>query len=79
MSHRRDKTTPSSDRTLAVWSGLLALVGATAFAAWRAVADDAVDSAERLTTFGSNLLWPGVLIFFAIAAMVWMGWKLNLD
>ena len=79
MSHRRDKTSRSNDRALVAWSSLLAFAGAAAFAAWRAVAVDGEDAGERLATFGSNLLWPGVLIFFGLAAMVWMGWKINLD
>jgi len=79
MSHRRDKTSSSNDRALAGWSGLLALAGTAAFAAWRAAAADAEGTGDRLAAFGSNLLWPGVLIFFGLAAMVWMGWKINLD
>ena len=79
MSHRRDKTSSSNDRALAAWSSLLASAGAAAFAAWRAVADEAEGTSERLATFGTSLVWPGLLIFFGIAVIVWMGWKLNLD
>jgi len=79
VTHRRDKTSSTSYRVLAFWSVALALAGAAGFAAWRAVAEDAPDFGERLSSFGTNLLWPGALIFLGIAAMVWMGWKISLD
>ena len=70
MSHRRDKTSPTSDRALAAWAGLLALAGTAAFATWRAVALDAEDAGDRIFAFGSSLLWPGALVFFGVAAVV---------
>ncbi len=79
MSHRRQKTSASSDGVLAAWSSLLAVAGAAAFAAWRALTADGADAGERLATFGASLLWPGAVIFFGIAAVVWMGWKVSLD
>ena len=79
MPRRRDKTSPSSGLALASWCLGLAAAGAAAFASWRAVAEEAAGLGERLGTFGESLLWPGALIFFGIAAMVWMGWKISLD
>ena len=79
MPRRRDKKSPSNSLALALWCLVLALAGTAAFASWRAVAQEATDLGERLGTFGESLLWPGALIFFGIAAMVWMGWKINLD
>ena len=60
---------------LLFWSVLLGLVLAAAFAAYQAVSA----SDERVAEFATNLLWPGALIFVGVAAVVWMGWKANLD
>ena len=60
---------------LLLWSVLLGLVLAAAFAAFQAVSA----SDEHLAEFATNLLWPGALIFAAVAAVVWVGWKANLD
>ena len=79
MPHRRDKTSVTSNRVLALWSLALGLAGAAAFASWRAVAEEAAGTGERLATFGGSLLWPGAFIFLGIGAIVWMGWKISLD
>lgn len=67
------------DLTLAMWSFLLGIVGASVFAVYRAVSLSDENVAGRLTEFGSNLLWPGVLILAAVAVVVFGGWKANLD
>jgi purine-cytosine permease-like protein len=67
------------DLTLATVSLLLGLAGAGAFAVYRAVSLSNEDVAGRLAEFGSNLLWPGVLILAAVAVVVFGGWKANLD
>jgi len=79
MPRRRAKTSPTSGSVLLIWCVVLAVAGTAAFASWRAVAEEAPGVGERLGTFGESLLWPGALIFFGIAAMVWMGWKISLD
>jgi len=72
-SHRRE------DALLIVSSVALGLGGAAIFAVYRAVSVSGEDVAGRLGEFASNLLWPGVLISLAVAAVVWFGWKANLD
>ena len=67
------------DLTLALCSFALGLAGAGAFAVYRAVSLSDEDVASRLAEFGGNLLWPGVLILAAVAAVVFGGWKANLD
>ena len=79
MPRRRDKTSITSDRALALWPLALGLAGAAAFASWRAVAEEAAGTGERLATFGASLLWPGALILLGIGTIVWMGWKISLD
>lgn len=64
---------------LLVTSVALGLVVAGAFAAYRAVSASGEDTAGRLAEFAMNLFWPGVLILGGVAAVVWMGWKANLD
>ena len=57
----------------------LGLAGAAGYAAWRAVSASDVTSSERWGEFGQAMLFPGLLIVVAVAVMVWLGWKANLD
>lgn len=57
----------------------LGLAVACAFAAYRAVSIADENAPGRFGEFGQNLLWPGVLIFAGIAAVVFAGWKANID
>jgi hypothetical protein len=67
------------DVLLALAAIALGLGGAAVFAAYRAVSASGRDTAGRFAEFASNAAWPGVLIFAAVAAVVWLGWKANLD
>ena len=67
------------DLLLLFWSVLLGLAAAAAFGAYRAVSASGEDAGGRLAEFALNLLWPGVLISAGVAAVVWLGWKANLD
>lgn len=78
MSERRSPLS-REDLLLLVSSVVLGLAGAAGFAAFRAVSASDADAGGRFAEFASNLLWPGVLIFLGIAAVVWLGWKANLD
>ena len=78
MSERR-RFLRREDWLLFFWSAVFGLAAAAAFGAYRAVSLSGEDVAGRLAEFASNLLWPGVLIFAGVAAVVWMGWKANLD
>lgn len=64
---------------LAFWSLILGLGAAAAFGAFRAVNLSDTAFGGRFAEFGANLLWPGVLIIAGVAAVVWFGWKANLD
>ena len=68
-----------ADALLAFWSLVLGLGMAAAFGAYRAVNLSDTALSGRFTEFGANLLWPGVLIIAGVAAVVWFGWKANLD
>ena len=67
------------DLVVAFWAVVLGFLGAAGFAAFRAVSLSGEDAAGRIAYFGENLLWPGVLILAGIAAVVFMGWKAELD
>ena len=64
---------------LSIAAAVLGLGGAAAFAAYRAVSASGQAASGRMGEFASNLFWPGVLIFLAVAAVVWFGWKAELD
>lgn len=57
----------------------LGLLGAAAYGAWRAVSAEDAATSERWSEFGDAMLFPGLLIIAAVAAMVWLGWKANID
>lgn len=67
------------DALLLFWSAVLGLTAAAAFGAYRAVNASDESLSGRFGEFAMSALWPGVLIFVAVAAVVWMGWKANLD
>jgi hypothetical protein len=64
-----------ADAVLLASALVLGLGAAVAFASYRAVNGDGSATAD----FFENVIWPGVLILAGVAAMVWFGWKANLD
>jgi hypothetical protein len=72
-SKRRD------DVVLAAVAAALGVAAAAAYGAWRAVSREGIDAAERWSEFGEAMLFPGALIIVAVAAMIWLGWKANID
>jgi hypothetical protein len=65
------------DAILGIVAGALGVAGAAGYAAFRAFTQD--DSSGRWSTFGEAMLFPGLIIIAAVAAMVWLGWKANID
>jgi len=57
----------------------LGLVAAAGYGAWRAVSREGIAASDRWSQFGQAMLFPGALIVVAIAAIVWLGWKANID
>lgn len=78
MSERR-RFLSREDLPLLFWSLALGVAAAAAFGAFRAVSAEGEDASGRFLEFAANLLWPGVLIFAAVAGVVWIAWKANLD
>ena len=52
---------------------------AAGYGAWRAVSREGASTSARWSEFGDAMAFPGVLVIVAIAAMVWLGWKANID
>jgi len=71
----RNVPSRAADLVLGAAALVLGLACALGYAAYRAV------SAEtgRGGAFGDAMLFPGVLIVAAVAAMVVLGWKANID
>ncbi len=65
------------DLVLAGVALALGLAAALGYGTWRAVS--AAAPADRWGAFGGALLFPGALIVAGVAAMVWLGWKANID
>jgi hypothetical protein len=67
------------DVLLALAALAIGLAIAGGYAAWRAVSLEEASGSARWREFGDALLLPGALIVVAVAAMVWFGWKANID
>lgn len=67
------------DLIIVVTALALGLMTAAVFGAYQAVSADGESAGGRLAEFAASLLWPGALIFAAVAAVVLVGWKANLD
>lgn len=69
----------SGNVALAAVALALGIVAAAGYGAWRAISREGLDAAARWSEFGDAMLFPGALIVAAVAAMVWLGWKANID
>jgi len=77
MAH--PKRSRAGDIALAAVALALGLAAAAGYGAWRAVSRQGLAAADRWSEFGRAMLFPGLLIIAAVAAMVWLGWKANID
>ncbi len=76
---RRNLPNRAADFVLALVALALGVAAAGGYGAWRAVSSDAASAGDRWNTFGEAMLFPGLLVIAAVAAMVWLGWKANID
>ena len=72
---RKKPSRRSSDVVLVVVALALGAAAALGYAAYRAASTES----GRGGAFGDAMLFPGTLIIAAVAAMVWLGWKANID
>jgi hypothetical protein len=68
-----------NDVILAAVALALGAIGAAGYAAWRYVSVEDATTGARWAEAGEAMLFPGALIIVAVAAMVWLGWKANID
>jgi len=57
------------------WMPFLAVAAPIVFAAWKAASADDHALSEAAVAF----LWPGVLLYAGAVAVLWAGWKLDLE
>jgi hypothetical protein len=57
------------------WMPIVALLAPLAWAAWAGASADADALSEALR----SLLWPGVALYFGAIAVLWAGWKIDLE
>jgi hypothetical protein len=74
MTSRRHKE-KSAEPLLPWWMPVVALVSPLAFAAWRAVSAESGALSQAL----ESLLWPGVALYLGTLAVLWAGWKIELE
>ena len=79
MPKPRPAANCTADVILALMALALGAAAACGYGAWRAVSANAASAGERWSTFGEAMLFPGLLVIVAVAAMVWLGWKANID
>jgi hypothetical protein len=77
MPQRRKTTTAGAPREplLLWWMPLVALAAPVIFAAWTAASAD-VDAAGSVL---NALVWPGVALYLGAMAVLWAGWKIELE
>ena len=57
------------------WMPIVALAGPLVWAAWQGASADSQALEKALIA----LVWPGVLFYFAVLAVLWGGWKIELE
>ncbi len=72
---RRSKAIRAEEPFMLWWMPAVAMLTPLVFAAWEAVSADG----GALKDAGIALIWPGVLLYFGTVALLWAGWKLDLE
>jgi hypothetical protein len=80
MSSRRragqqSKEVRANEPLVLWWMPLVALAAPLIFAAWKAVSADSDAAGAALLA----LVWPGVLLYLGALAVLWGGWKIELE
>jgi Zn-dependent protease with chaperone function len=79
VTHHQRRLLKREDILLLLSAVALGLGGAAIFSAYRAATASSEGGGSRIEDFVLNMAWPGVLIFLAVGAAVWFGWKAELD
>lgn len=70
-----DEPARSKEPLLLWWMPIIALLGPLLFAAWRAASVDS-DALEKAAI---AFAWPGVALYAGLLAVLWAGWKIDLE
>ena len=73
MPHPRKGERPPEPLIL-WWMPLVALVAPIAYAAWKLAS-----ASDGLSAGLEALAWPGVGLYLAMVAVLWAGWKIELE
>jgi hypothetical protein len=68
----RDK---SREPLILWWMPVVALLAPLIWAAWRAASADS----GALSEAAYALLWPGIALYAGALAVIWAGWKIELE
>jgi hypothetical protein len=71
----RESHDEQKDPFILWWMPVVALVAPLAFAAWTLVSNDS----DPLAKAAFALLWPGVPLYLGAIAVLWGGWKIELE
>ncbi len=72
---RHSSTNQPKEPLILWWMPAVALLAPLIFAAWEAVSADGGALADAAIA----LIWPGVLLYFGTVAVLWAGWKIDLE
>ncbi len=64
--------TPSKEPLILWWMPVLSVLGPLGYAAWEAVSSGIGDAVV-------GFFWPGVLFYLGTMAVLWAGWKIELE
>jgi len=70
-----EKPSEAREPLILWWMPLVALVAPLVWAAWKAVSADANGARDGLDA----LLWPGAALYLGTIAVLWAGWKIELE
>lgn len=71
-----DTETPQASEPLILWwMPIVALLAPLIWAAWEGVSADNDALLEALTA----LVWPGLALYLGAVAVLWAGWKIELE
>jgi hypothetical protein len=70
-----DETEEPREPLILWWMPVVALLAPIVWAAWKGVSADSGGLGEALTA----LVWPGVALYAGTLAVLWAGWKIELE
>ncbi len=75
MTTPEDQPQAHKDPLILWWMPILALVAPIIAAAWKGATADSDVLKDALVA----LVWPGLPLYFGLLAILWGGWKIDLE